>query len=461
MVLATIALTVLSVAITSLLVDREIAAELTRPRPELSARLAGCIVRAAGIAAGISGVVALVVALSLSLRVARPLRRLNDLAAHMVASAPRPPRVATDRGHEVGQLGATLERLAATLRRQDDLRRATAADVTHELRGGLGAVIGRVEAAQDGLIDAEAGLRHIADDARRMRRIVDDMQLLVEAQQPAVLMTREPLDLDAIVRSHVSAYAGRFSAASIALEQRLEPARVDGDRERLEQVVDNLLANALRYTDPGGRVTVSLTRTEHEAVLEVADSGIGISPGHLTRVFDRFWRAPAAAARAADGSGVGLALVRDLVLAHHGRVEVASRLGSGSRFSVHLPVAMDLAPDRRLRAPASPGHPAAAPPVYKLRGDIDIANATTVQRTLLRQIWTTSSDLTLDLSEVGFFGSSGLAILAAADSEIRARGGHLIIVDAPPEVLRLLHLVGVPRSSDLPPDGPGVRPGAA
>jgi two-component system sensor histidine kinase BaeS len=352
MLLAMMTLTVLSVGITGLLIDREVAAELTRPGPVPNARLVGCILRAATEAGLVSGALALVLELSISMRFARPLRRLNDLAAAIAATGPRTPRVGK-RGRGIGELSATLERLGATLRRQEELRRATAADVTHELRGALGAVIGRVEAAQDGMIDADAALPHIADDARRMGRILDDVQLLVEAQRPAALMTREPVDLAAVVRRRTDAYAERFRAASIALEQKLEPARVDGDPDRLKQVVDNLLVNALRYTDAGGRVTVSVTVAEHEAVIDVTDSGIGISREHLTRIFDRFWRAPVARERAVEGLGVGLALVRDLVLAHQGRVEVESRLGSGSQFRVHLPVG---------------SHPRADEPIPRLAG---------------------------------------------------------------------------------------------
>ena len=105
----------------------------------------------------------------------------------------------------------------------------------------------------------------------------------------------------------VAGYADRCRALSIELTHASRRARVVGDPERLAQVVDNLLSNALRYTDPGGQVAVALELRDGEAVVEVADSGIGIAPGELERIFDRFWRSPEARARTADGSGVGLA----------------------------------------------------------------------------------------------------------------------------------------------------------
>jgi len=128
------------------------------------------------------------------------------------------------------------------------------------------------------------------------------------------------------------------ASVSDALERQVRSAPVEGDPERLAQVLDNLFSNAVRYTDPGGRLTVRCGVRRGEAVLEVEDSGIGIAPEHQARVFDRFWRAPGARERTADGSGVGLAVVSELVRAHGGRVELASRPGRGSTFSVLLPL---------------------------------------------------------------------------------------------------------------------------
>ena len=140
-----------------------------------------------------------------------------------------------------------------------------------------------------------------------------------------------------------------------------------GDPERLAQVVDNLLSNALRYTDAGGQIEVSLAVRDGEAVVEVADSGIGIEPGQLERIFDRFWRSPEARARTADGSGVGLALVSDLVRVHDGRVAVASEPGRGTRLSVALPLHTDVATLSR-----RPGG-TAVPERWRRRGDVGAA----------------------------------------------------------------------------------------
>jgi anti-sigma regulatory factor (Ser/Thr protein kinase) len=172
------------------------------------------------------------------------------------------------------------------------------------------------------------------------------------------------------VRDRVAGIAEQFRARSISLTHAVAPVRVAGDPERLAQVLDNLLSNALRYTDPGGRVLVSLSARDGEATIDVADSGIGIAPEYLGRVFDRFWRAPGARARAAEGSGVGLALVSELVRAHGGTVEVSSRPGNGTSFQVRLPLvegAGGAAPPQGEPAPATaaraPRRPRVAPGV--------------------------------------------------------------------------------------------------
>jgi two-component system sensor histidine kinase BaeS len=354
LLIAMMALAVVSVGITGVLVHANVATEVAQNGSQLSAKLQACIVRAVVEGILVSGAVGVLLALPIALHMARPLRRLNDVAGRMARGEVSAPPTGVGGGREMAELGTTLERLAATLRRQDELRRATAADVTHELRDAIGRVTARIEAVRDGVLDARAGLPQIALDARHLNRIVDDVQRLVEAQRPGLLMDKQPLDLAAVVGDRVAVHAYRFRAASIALRLGVRPAVVTGDPERLAQVVDNLLSNALRYTDPGGLVTVTLTHNERDAVIQVADSGIGIAEAHRGHVFDRFWRAPDARARTPEGSGVGLALVRDLVLAHHGRVEVVSRPGNGSRFKVFLPLHVP----RRAAAQAEPAVPA-------------------------------------------------------------------------------------------------------
>ena len=331
----------------------------------LQTRMRGLLL-AAGI---IAGGLALALALVLALYLARPLQRLTEAARRMGSGELETRATGSGGGREMTRLAETMDRLATTLRRQDELRRATAADVTHELRGALVGVSSRVEALRHGLVgDEELALAQIQGDAHRVRRLVDDVDRLAEAQRPGLLVSKRPIDLDGIVLAGVAGYADRCRVLSISLSHRVERARVVGDPERLAQVLDNLLSNALRYTDPGGHVVVTLEVRGEHAVVEVGDSGIGIAPEYLRRIFDRFWRSPAAKQRVGDGSGVGLALVSELVRAHDGRVAVESEPGNGTRFSVFLPLSERSA--AATRRPAS-----AVPDLWRRRGELGAPGA--------------------------------------------------------------------------------------
>jgi two-component system sensor histidine kinase BaeS len=304
----------------------------------------------AGVVAGVLG---LLLAFIVALRMARPLERLTDVARQMEEGHIETRAQGSGGGREMTRLAHTMDRLAAALRRQDELRRATAADVTHELRGALVGLVARIETLQDGLAeDPKAVLARMEGDVRRVRRLVGDVDLLVEAQRPSLLMDKRPIDLGELVLAAVERFGDHCRARCIELTTAVTPVSVRGDPARLAQALDNLLSNAMRYTDPGGRVAIRVAGRGDEAAIEVADSGIGIAPEHLAHVFDRFWRAGTAKERAPDGSGVGLAVVSEIVVGHGGRVDVASRPSRGSTFTVVLPVSTP-AP---AAAVALPGH---------------------------------------------------------------------------------------------------------
>jgi signal transduction histidine kinase len=321
-----------------------------------SRHLEGALRSAAGArlveSAAIAAALALLLAVGVAVRVTAPLQRVTAVARRMAQGELEARATGTRGSRETGDLAETLDRLAAALRRQEELRRATAADVAHELRNSLCGIVGRVEALQDGVVDDDGEmLARVAAEGRRLGRLVDDVRLLADAQRPGLLVRTRPVALDAIAAATVAAHVDRFRTRGIALDARLAPACADADPQRVEQVLENLLTNALRYTDPGGAVSVAVERRGGRAVLQVTDTGIGIAPEHLGRIFDRFWRVPAARTRAADGSGVGLALVRDLVLAQHGGIDVESRRGVGSTFTVELPLAQPVAAATAAEAP--------------------------------------------------------------------------------------------------------------
>lgn len=217
-------------------------------------------------------------------------------------------------GEEILQLGHALDRLSRTLEREEELRRETVADVAHEMRTPVSGILTRIEAAQDGVLrDERTNLEAMHTEALRFGRLIADIGSLAEAERPGLLVAKAPLDLAQVARSGADAYRDLFEGKRVRFRQELAPAPVRGDAGRLDQVVDNLLSNALRYTDEGGEVELTTRMDGGEAVLEVSDSGISIAPEDLPHVFTRFWRGERSRSRATGGAGIGLAVVRELV----------------------------------------------------------------------------------------------------------------------------------------------------
>jgi signal transduction histidine kinase len=175
------------------------------------------------------------------------------------------------------------------------------------------------------------------EEALRLARLIEDVGQLAEAQKPSMLVAKARVDLAHIARGRAEALSHFFSAKNIAFSCDARTAIVHGDANRLQQVVDNLLSNALRYTDEGGRVRLVVRTARDAATLEVVDTGIGISFEDQPKVFERFWRSDRSRSRATGGAGIGLAVVRELVEAHDGTVELNSTPGRGTLFRVTLP----------------------------------------------------------------------------------------------------------------------------
>ena len=299
----------------------------------LRSRLIGATVLA-GVA---SAAVALGVALYFALTLSRPLRRIRA-GAEAMGAGDLDVRVPESGDAEISAVAEALNSLAETLQQEEGLRKESVADLAHELRTPVMGLLGRIEAAQDGVLaDEAANLAAMHDEALRLARLLDDLSALADAQRPGLLLTLERVDLAEVAAAQVAAFEEAFAGKGISLTGDLTPTPVDGDAQRLEQIVVNLLSNALRYTDAGS-VSVSVRPAGGDAVLEVRDTGIGMPAEDLPHVFTRFWRGEKSRSRATGGAGIGLAIVRELARAHGGEVTVQSVPGEGSELRVTLPL---------------------------------------------------------------------------------------------------------------------------
>ena len=305
------------------------------------------------LAAGAAAIfAALLVAALLAETLSRPLRRIRR-AAERVEQGELGARVVLGGDPEVLAVGRALNRLAETLEHEEEIRKASVADLAHELRTPVNGLLTRIEAAQDGVLAGPQNLEAIHNETQRLARLLDDLARLADAERPGLLLDKRTLDLAEVAARAAESFAPRFAEREIAFTSELDPVTVVGDPDRLVQIAANLLSNALRYTEPGGEVRLTVHPKANEALLEVADSGIGIAADDLRHIFTRFWRGDRSRSRATGGAGIGLAIVRELVRAHDGRIDVDSSPGQGARFRVSLP-AVKAAAVHDIGRPASP-----------------------------------------------------------------------------------------------------------
>lgn len=291
-------------------------------------------VLAAVLAAGFGLIMGIIIAVPL----ARPLRRLTDVSLQM-AKGNLSVRSKHGGGVEIEQLGSALGKLANSLEQEETARKKTIGDIAHELRTPTASIVSRIEAAQDGVLaDEQRNLGALHTEALRLAGLIDDLERLAEADQPKLFVTKEPVDLAEVARSRAKVYVDFFSAKGISFKQELDSAWISGDAQRLDQIVDNLLSNALRYTPSGGSVTMRVGVKNNCADLEVIDTGIGMAPEEQKRIFERFWRGEKARELATGGAGIGLSVVHELVSVHDGHIEFDSTPGRGSIFRVILPI---------------------------------------------------------------------------------------------------------------------------
>jgi two-component system, OmpR family, sensor histidine kinase BaeS len=295
------------------------------------------LLRAIAGTAGLAALLALVTGLGVSRRITRPVARLIAVTRAM-ASGDRSARAGEIKApSELRELAAAFDHMADTLDHEDKIRRDLVASVTHELRTPVAVLQAGHEALLDGVTEpGPEELGSLRDEVLRLARMVDDLQTMAAADAAVLQLTREPNDLAAIAGSAADSLVRRFETAEVTLDRQLAPAPVLADERWMHQVATNLLGNALKFTPAGGTVTISTRQDGPSAVLEVADTGVGIRADELPRIFDRFWRGQAAAQT--SGSGIGLAIAAEIVSAHGGTLTAASQPGEGTRLTLAVPI---------------------------------------------------------------------------------------------------------------------------
>jgi two-component system sensor histidine kinase BaeS len=263
---------------------------------------------------------------------------IGDLmeAASRVEAGDFGARVREDGPADLRRLARAFNAMSARLERDAAERRQLLADVSHELRTPLSVIQGNVEGVMDGLYPADrAHLEPILEEIGVLERLVDDLRTLSLAETGGLRLHREPTDPADLLADAAAAFDGGAEAAGLSLRV-VAPADLpimELDATRMRQVLGNLIANALRFTPRGGRVTVAAARDAGALRIEVRDTGPGIAPDALPHVFDRFFRSADS-----TGSGLGLPIARSLVEAHGGTIEAAAATDGGTTIRIRLPI---------------------------------------------------------------------------------------------------------------------------
>ncbi|NJP05001.1 MAG: HAMP domain-containing histidine kinase [Chloroflexaceae bacterium] len=288
--------------------------------------LAGALAAGAGIALSVL----------LTYRIAAPLDRLAQ-AAHHIASGSLGQHVALSGSHEIDRVAAAFNQMSASLQQSEQARRNLLADVAHELRTPISVLQGNLRALLDGVYPLNPGeIAILYDEVLLLHRLVADVRDLAQAEVGQLHVDLQPTDLAALAARFTALFVEVGATQQVTVQiigpTTLRPVRADP--ARTQQVLSNLLTNALRHTPTGGTITVQISEQSMGVLIAVSDTGTGIAAADLSHIFERYWRA---APGNSHSSGLGLAIARQLVLAQGGEIGVESSEGSGSRFWFTLP----------------------------------------------------------------------------------------------------------------------------
>jgi two-component system sensor histidine kinase BaeS len=284
-------------------------------------------------------VAALVLAGLLTRGILAPVRALTD-AAGAVAVGNLDVTAPVSGSDEIARLAQTFNQMASSLKTAEEARRAQTADIAHELRNPLAVLQGTLEALGDGVYEPTAeNVGPALDQVRTLNRLVEDLRTLALADAGELRLQLQPLGLGRLLERAIEAHREGAAERGLALEADLpqEVPSIQGDYDRLTQVLGNVLSNALRYVPAGGAVRITAAADDGGVAVRIADNGPGVRAEDLPRVFDRFWRGDPSRSRGTGGSGLGLAIARRVVEAHGGRIWAEETPGGGLTIAVWLP----------------------------------------------------------------------------------------------------------------------------
>lgn len=283
---------------------------------------------------------ALIMGVLLARSLSHPLQELTQ-ATRAVAQGDLTLQVPVRSQDELGQLASAFNQMSTQLGRARDQRRQMTADIAHDLRTPLSIILGHSEALHEGILLPTPDTFYIIhDEAKRLSRLVEELRTLSLAEAGELPMSPRAVAPEALLERALVAYTPQAQKQDISLTLQAPPdlPAINVDPDRMAQVFDNLLNNALRFTPAGGQITLGAAAADDMVHFWVRDSGPGIPADDLAHIFNRFYRGDKARQRQEGSSGLGLAIARSIVESHQGRIWAASAMGQGATFHLELPV---------------------------------------------------------------------------------------------------------------------------
>jgi signal transduction histidine kinase len=285
-------------------------------------------------------IVALLLGIFLSRTITRPLRELTQ-ATHAISEGDLTQQVSIRSRDELGELAKAFNKMSAQLLRSVTSRKQMTADIAHELRTPLSLILGHAEAVHDGVLPpTRENFEIIREEAERLEHLVEDLRILSLADAGELSIIPQPIDPGQFLHEVANLYQVKAQKKNIKLDLDIAAplSTLEVDPGRMTQVLTNILDNALRHTPENGTVTLSAKQISSKIEFAIQDSGPGLSPEDITRIFERFYRADPSRQREDGGSGLGLAIAKSIVQAHNGQLSAESEAGNGLKITISLPI---------------------------------------------------------------------------------------------------------------------------
>ena len=271
-------------------------------------------------------------------RLSTPISRVTK-ATQMISRGCYDERIEAESStNEIEELTQAVNNLARNLENQERLRKRMTADVAHELRTPLATLQSHMEAMIEGIWDVDkTRLKSCQEEIMRISRMIGGLEKLARFESENLILDKAKFDISELITKILTNFETSFNAKEVELKFSGDKGTVIADRDKISQVMFNLLSNALKYTEHGGKIEIKVRHLKDSVEISVKDNGIGITEADLPFIFERFYRADKSRNRLTGGLGLGLTITKAIVDAHQGRINVKSKIGSGTLFTVTLP----------------------------------------------------------------------------------------------------------------------------